>query len=337
MCLTVEDQTFGNKLRIARERHNLTRVQLAEQIGSSSKTIARWERDETLPRSQFHQKLCTILNTTPQGLGLETKIVEEKQRPSPIYQHRSAPTSPVIPSLDEPEKRSNRYIITGCGVCGNWEPPICKIIDESEIRHTLYIYFGYFSDAEENNQQTDIISDAGSKPSIWIMGGTGIGKSSLLNAIAGLHVQEKSFGATSVEEPTNGWKYPALNMLSPENIEKKASYGFFRGEIISLAYANREKYISYIAEHPITISQYTLLSTFCGIVLPTIFTTHLQVDIGGIATSTVNVMQIIHSALSDPAWQGFGVIISIVLPIIMGYKKKSFLVAPFSVPFALAA
>ena len=307
MCFIVEDQTFGDKLKSARERHNLTRVQLAEQIGSSPKTIARWERGETLPRSQFHQKLCAILNTTPQELGLETKTVGEKQRHSPIHQPGSSPTF-FAPSLHKLEKRPFTLIQL----------------------HT---------DTEENNRKIDAILGMSLKYFLLqcIATRTGAGKPSSFNSIFGNDAHKRNFGATSAKKSTNGWKYPALNMLSPENIEKKALCGFFRGGVISLAYANKEKYISYIAEHPITISQYTLLSTFCGIVLPTISTIHLQIDIGEIVTSIMNAMQIIHYVLSDPAWQGFGVVISIIVPIIMEYKKKSFPVAPFSVSLALAA
>ena len=316
MCLTVEDQTFGDKLKIAREQHNLTRVQLAEQIGSSSKTIARWERGETLPRSQFHQKLCAILNTTPQELGLEIKTVEEKQKRSPIHQHNSSQNSPVTPSLDEPEKRSKLSILyLDIGV--SW---IGLHFDRTPL---------------VTPSRPLIISGSGIVGAI--RASTGSGKSSVFNVLFGTHSQEESLKTASVVESTNVLKYPLLNISFPKDIGNKALYGFFRGKVIFLAHSDGKKYIPYIVENLTAMYRYALISNLYGIIPPTFFTIHLQIDIGEIVTSMTNVIQTIHQVLSDPSWQGLGVVISIVLPIIMGYKKKSSLVFPLFAPLALAA
>ena len=63
-----------------RELRNWTRVELAQLLGSSSKTIARWERGESFPQPHFHQKLCLLLNTSFEALGLETRNSEIKKQ-----------------------------------------------------------------------------------------------------------------------------------------------------------------------------------------------------------------------------------------------------------------
>lgn len=73
------NQLFSVNLKVERNMRNWTRNFLAQQIGSTSKTIARWERGETVPRLQFRQKLCEIFDKSPQDLGLEIKNAEEKK------------------------------------------------------------------------------------------------------------------------------------------------------------------------------------------------------------------------------------------------------------------
>jgi transcriptional regulator with XRE-family HTH domain len=303
MYLAVEDQTFGDKLRIAREQHNLTRVQLAEQIGSSSKTVARWERGETLPQPHFQQGLCASLNTTLQELGLETKDVTKEQKSSRIQQHGSSPATPTAPSMDEPKKRLTMKV-SSIGTSFVYSCPL-----KSAMR-------------------------AG-----WILitGETGCGKSNFINDFFHIDKHEKVYGTAPAMESINGLKYSSPNTSFPKDIGDKTLYGFFREKVVFFAHAARGKSMLDMAENLTSMYQYALISNFYEIILPAMFTIRLQIDIGEVVASLTNVAQVIHRVLSDPAWQGLGVVISIVLPFIMGYKKKSSPAGPFLSSISLAA
>src|SRR5947209_8984007 len=54
--------TIGQRLRRERERLNLSQEQLAEQIGTTSLSINRWEHDKTLPRPYYREQLCRLFN-----------------------------------------------------------------------------------------------------------------------------------------------------------------------------------------------------------------------------------------------------------------------------------
>src|SRR5579864_5450675 len=108
----MEDQTFGVILKTERELRNWTRDCLAQQIGSTSKTIARWERGETLPRVHFQQKLCVIFDKSPQDLGLETKIVDEKKLSGDNLQDSS---SHAVKPTNESGKTFRVLMIIGMG------------------------------------------------------------------------------------------------------------------------------------------------------------------------------------------------------------------------------
>lgn len=138
-------------------------------------------------------------------------------------------------------------------------------------------------------------------------------------------------------EVKNVLNSPRPGVLSAKDIGDKALYGFFRGKVFLLAQAGSKKHIDYVAKNLDSVYQYAIMSGIYTTILPNFFTVLLQIDIGGIVTSMSNVVQTIHQVLSDPSWQGIGVVISIVLPLIMGYKKKSSMDDPLFAPLALAA
>lgn len=60
-----------NPLRRARDAAGLTQEELAELIGSSERTVRRWERGE-LPSKYYQQRLCEVLATSLEELGFKT-------------------------------------------------------------------------------------------------------------------------------------------------------------------------------------------------------------------------------------------------------------------------
>lgn len=57
----------GNEIRKARQELGFTQVELAERLGVTSNTVARWERDEITPESP------QMLRLALRGLQLEVK------------------------------------------------------------------------------------------------------------------------------------------------------------------------------------------------------------------------------------------------------------------------
>lgn len=330
MCLTVEDQTFGEKLKTAREQSNLTRIELAEKIGSSSKTVARWERGETLPRPQFHQKLCTVLNTSLQALGLETKTVTKRQHSSRSQQSSfSTPSSDTLPMHGK--KKGLRIVVFTGSMIGYKSPPTLETEAESHWISTM-----------ENDAHLVVLgSGLLHALRLKLYDGIRAGKSSVLSSLFNPKTQKESQKPAlpaEVENVVTKLPTPHIHTTSiAKTVENKALYCFCRGKVFLLAQADGDKHISYIAENLASLYQYVLITNLYGIILPNLFTPNIQVDIGGIVTTMTNIAQVIHQVLSDPALQGIGVVVSIVLPIVIGYKKKSSMVASFFASTSLAA
>ncbi len=69
--------TFGEKIREARKKLNMSQDDLAEKIGVSRRTITSWETDRALPRTKkVYEKLSEALNTSELFRPDETFIIE---------------------------------------------------------------------------------------------------------------------------------------------------------------------------------------------------------------------------------------------------------------------
>lgn len=57
---TQQHRTLGQRLRAARQRWQMTQEEVADEIGTSSVTISRWETDSAVPSASNQDKLCTL-------------------------------------------------------------------------------------------------------------------------------------------------------------------------------------------------------------------------------------------------------------------------------------
>lgn len=74
--------TFGKKLREAREAKNFSQAELAKQIGTYHSIIGKYERDEVKPTIDVVKKLAEVLETTAGYLLGETEDRELLKDPS---------------------------------------------------------------------------------------------------------------------------------------------------------------------------------------------------------------------------------------------------------------
>jgi len=49
----IDKKKFARAVRVFREEKDLTQLELANMIFTTSNTIARWERGETIPKSEL--------------------------------------------------------------------------------------------------------------------------------------------------------------------------------------------------------------------------------------------------------------------------------------------
>lgn len=88
---------FGRRLAQARIRLHLSQEALAEAVGVTSRSIIRWEQDVSIPQPYYRERLCAVLQSTPEalfGAGEEAQQVP----------------APHIPLWQVPYPR-NRYFI----------------------------------------------------------------------------------------------------------------------------------------------------------------------------------------------------------------------------------
>ena len=73
--------TFGEKIREARKKLNMSQDDLAEKIGVSGRTITSWETGRALPRTRnVYEKLSEALNTSGLLSPDEAFIMESEEQ-----------------------------------------------------------------------------------------------------------------------------------------------------------------------------------------------------------------------------------------------------------------
>jgi transcriptional regulator with XRE-family HTH domain len=86
--MSFEENVPNEQLRRARHLKGWTQSELAEALDTDFETVSRWERGVTAPSSYFRQKLCHVLNRTPEELGFISPHIHEflvPSRPRCVY------------------------------------------------------------------------------------------------------------------------------------------------------------------------------------------------------------------------------------------------------------
>lgn len=81
-----KQQTGRQKLRYERKLRGWSQADLAERIGSDTKTVGRWEQGKAFPGPYFLQKLAELFGKSPKELGLlSEQEVEQIDMDKPIH------------------------------------------------------------------------------------------------------------------------------------------------------------------------------------------------------------------------------------------------------------
>ncbi len=64
----MKTDTLGGRIAFARARAGLSTAQLARRLGVKTRTLANWEREATVPRTNRLVMLAQFLNVTPAWL-----------------------------------------------------------------------------------------------------------------------------------------------------------------------------------------------------------------------------------------------------------------------------
>lgn len=70
----MDQEKIGKFIAECRKEKGLTQVQLAEKLGTTDKSISKWENGVCLPDSSQYEPLCNILNITINELFAGQKI-----------------------------------------------------------------------------------------------------------------------------------------------------------------------------------------------------------------------------------------------------------------------
>lgn len=80
---------YGKRLRYLRKLKAWNQTRLANEIGTTPRSIVRWERGETLPEPHFQQCLCELFGKDPEELGFIQEQVELTDiTPLPLHSDR---------------------------------------------------------------------------------------------------------------------------------------------------------------------------------------------------------------------------------------------------------
>lgn len=78
---------FGERLAQARMHRQLSQEALAESIGATARTIGRWEHDLSLPQQYYRERLCEVLQITPEVLFGANETVQQSDTQTTFLWH----------------------------------------------------------------------------------------------------------------------------------------------------------------------------------------------------------------------------------------------------------
>src|SRR6266566_6054984 len=94
---------FPERLRRERNSRGWSQADLAEKVGSDTKTVGRWENAESLPRPKYRQRLLALFGISAEALGLATPPTQHgSEAQAPLQATPGAP-SQFAPTMREQE------------------------------------------------------------------------------------------------------------------------------------------------------------------------------------------------------------------------------------------
>lgn len=73
----MNQENIGKFIAECRKNKNLTQVQLANLLGTTDKSISKWENGKCLPDSSLYESLCEILDISINELFAGNRITDE--------------------------------------------------------------------------------------------------------------------------------------------------------------------------------------------------------------------------------------------------------------------
>ncbi len=102
---------IGQIIRKERDRRTWTQEHVAQEIGTTSQNVSRWERGKTAPDTHYRQRLCELFSLTAeefgffhdeQGASLKSQVFHKDECFTPLFytdQSRSGENSTPSPTL----------------------------------------------------------------------------------------------------------------------------------------------------------------------------------------------------------------------------------------------
>src|SRR5437660_4353783 len=92
---------FGEHLTQARLRLGLSQEKLAEAIGTTARSISRWEHNQAIPWQYYRERLCEVLQTTPEArFGGDKEEQQGVEKQTPLW-HVPYPRKPYFTGRED--------------------------------------------------------------------------------------------------------------------------------------------------------------------------------------------------------------------------------------------
>ncbi len=81
-------------LKAERERHGWSLVKFAELLGTTTRTVSRWEQGLVIPYPYYREQLCMLYEKTAEELGLLPDDCDIVRAPADAIKMHSVPIQP---------------------------------------------------------------------------------------------------------------------------------------------------------------------------------------------------------------------------------------------------
>jgi class 3 adenylate cyclase/tetratricopeptide (TPR) repeat protein len=134
--------TPNRHLRQERELHCWSQLEVADQIGTTSLNVSRWERGITFPSSHFRQELCMLFGKSAGELGLLQDEATNSQESFPP--HSSPPLQDAVSSPPQSARIvDERRLVTLLFVDVTESTTLDETLDPEDVRALMGRYYAH--------------------------------------------------------------------------------------------------------------------------------------------------------------------------------------------------